>query len=156
MKRVEEVMYIVPSQREAFIDRITNPSLETQQVYWIHGLRNLTYFRLNNYILMTFDYVGKDFKKDLDEVSAYLNNLGLLVSKRRRDVRPDRLLEENWWAPIKKIGNFLTENPMPSNEVEEEGLEGFYHEMISGFMKKEPVHSDTAYDDDDWSESIHL
>ena len=156
MRRVEEVIYIVPEQREAYLYHMLNPTQETLQVYWMHGVRNQYYFQLNNYILMTFTYQGNNFKKDMVELSAYLAAKGLLIQKRRKDVQPDRLMEENWWAPVKRLGYLLSENPMPESKEEEQDLEGMYHEMISGYMSEESGNEDIYYNDDDWSESLHM
>ncbi|HIS30606.1 MAG TPA: hypothetical protein IAB44_03510 [Candidatus Limivivens intestinipullorum] len=50
----------------------------------------------------------------------------------------------------------LTESPMPDDEEEELSLEEQYRSMISGYMAEHPVKSDIAFDEDDWSESIHI
>ncbi|MDY3918173.1 MAG: hypothetical protein SOZ59_04120 [Candidatus Limivivens sp.] len=45
---------------------------------------------------------------------------------------------------------------MPDDEEQELSLEEQYHEMLSGGMENSTVKYDISYDDDDWSESIHI
>ena len=62
----------------------------------------------------------------------------------------------NWWAPVKRLGSILTESPMPEDRDEELSLTEQYHEMLSGRMGTESSGYDISYDEDDWSESIHI
>lgn len=156
MRRVEEIIYIVPERREEFLHQSLNPSLEVQRVLWTHGVRNQYYFQLNEYILMTFEYVGHEFYKDMDKISSYLESNAWLVKQRRKDVPAEKRVTTDWWAPIKKLGSVLTENPMPEDAEEGLSLEEQYHEMLSGAMQAEIVRYNISYDDDDWSESIHI
>lgn len=156
MRRVEEIIYIVPERREEFLRQSLNPPLEVQRVLWTHGVRNQYYFQLNEYILMTFEYAGHEFYKDMDKIAAYLAANGCLVEKRRKDVPEEERAVTDWWAPIKRLGSVLTESPMPEDIGEELSMEEQYHEMLSGGMQADTVRYDISYDDDDWSESVHI
>ncbi len=156
MKRVAEMIYIVPEKREEFLRKWLNPSMETQQILWLHGIRNQYYFQLNEFILMTFEYVGNQFKEDMDGIAAYPEIDALLVKKRRKDVPEEERAVTDWWAPVKRLGSILTESPMPEDREEELSLTEQYHEMLSGYMARDSIKYDISYDDDDWSESIHI
>ena len=156
MRRVQEVIYVVPEEREAYLQQHLNPTEKIKQILWVHGIRNQFYFNLNDFILMTFEYVGRDFHKDMAEIVAYPEMKGFFVQKRRKDVPIDQQMTTNWWAPLKKIGSTLTESPMPDDEEEELTLEEQYRSMVSGYMTEDTTTNDIAYDEDDWSESIHI
>ena len=156
MKRVAEMIYIVPEKREEFLYKWLNPSQETQQILWVHGIRNQYYFKLNEYIMMTFEYVGSQFDKDMEAITAYPEIDSLLVKKRRKDIPAEERSTTDWWAPVKRLGCILTESPLPEDAAEELSLTEQYHEMLSGSMKTDTAKYDIAYDDDDWSESIHI
>lgn len=156
MRRVEEIIYIVPEKREEYLEKWLNPSKETQQILWMHGMRNQYFFQLNEYILMTFEYVGTQFKQDMQSIAAYPEIDKLLVKRRRKDVAQEERTTVNWWAPLKIAGSILTESPMPEDAREELSLTEQYHEMISGSMREDTSPNDIAYSDDDWSESIHI
>lgn len=158
MKRVEELIYIVPEERDSYLYQWLNPSLKTQQILWSHGMRNQYFFTMNDFILMTFEYVGNHFQEDMDRIAEYPEIDALLVKKRRKDVPPEQRDKVNWWAPIKKAGSILTEDPMPGSMSEDPELtsEEQYHEMLSGSMNRTASRYDIAYDEDDWSESIHI
>lgn len=119
MIQVAEIMYIVPEKREAFLQQLLNPSLQEQQIAWMYGIRNKCFYRMNELILETFDYVGKNFHKDMQEYTAHPVIAPTLVSTRRRDVPITELGRTNWWAPIKVEGRILLESPMPDDEEEE-------------------------------------
>lgn len=156
MKRVEELIYIVPEKREEFLHKWLNPSLKTQQILWMHGIRNQYYFQMSDFILMTFEYVGTEFKKDMDALSAYPEIDALLVKKRRKDVPKEERSTTDWWAPVKRLGCILSESPMPEDKEEELSLTEQYHEMLNGSMESGAMRYDISYDEDDWSESIHI
>ena len=149
MIQVAEIMYIVPEKREAFLQQLLNPSLQEQQIAWMYGIRNKCFYRMNELILETFDYVGKNFHKDMQEYTAHP------VITRRRDVPITELGRTNWWAPIKVEGRILLESPMPDDE-EEEPLTEMYRSMVNGEMIDSVSEHDLTYDEDDWSESIHI
>ena len=67
MIQVAELIYIVPEKREAVLQQFLSPSVEEQRVAWTYGIRNKCFYRMNEMILETFDYVGKDFHKDMQE-----------------------------------------------------------------------------------------
>ncbi len=155
MKRVQEIIHVVPEERDAYLQQHLNPSKEVAQILWIHGIRNQCYFSLNHLILMNFEYVGKEFYKDMEAIASYPEMNGYLVQKRRKDVPLEERETTNWWAPLKILGSSLTKSPMPSAE-EELTLEEQYRSMLSGYMEEGHVTSDISYDEDDWSESIHI
>lgn len=156
MKRVAEMIYIVPEKRDEYLRKCLNPNLETQQILWIHGIRNQYYFKLNEFIMMTFEYVGSKFREDMNAIAKYPEIDALLVKKRRKDVPMEARSTTNWWAPVKRLGSILTESPMPEDRDEELSLTEQYHEMLSGRMGTESSGYDISYDEDDWSESIHI
>ncbi len=155
MIQVAEIMYIVPEKREAFSQQLLNPSLQEQHIAWMYGIRNKCFYRMNELILETFDYVGKNFHKDMQEYTAHPVIAPTLVSTRRRDVPITELGRTNWWAPIKVEGRILLESPMPDDE-EEEPLTEMYRSMVNGEMIDSVSEHDLTYDEDDWSESIHI
>lgn len=155
MIQVAEIMYIVPEKREAFLQQLLNPSLQEQQIAWMYGIRNKCFYRMNELILETFDYVGKNFHKDMQEYTAHPVIAPTLVSTRRRDVPITELGRTNWWAPIKVERRILLESPMPDDE-EEEPLTEMYRSMVNGEMIDSVSEHDLTYDEDDWSESIHI
>ena len=80
-----------------------------------------------------------------------------LIPTRRRDVPADQLLTTNWWAPLQRIGGTLLESPMPDDDAEELTQEEHYHAMLGGYTKHNASDDfDFGYDEDDWSESIHI
>ncbi len=155
MIQVAEIMYIVPEKREAFLQQLLNPSLQEQQIAWMYGIRNKCFYRMNELILETFDYVGRNFHQDMQEYTAHPVIAPTLVSTRRRDVPVTELGRTNWWAPIKVEGRILLESPMPDDE-EEEPLTEMYRSMVNGEMIDSVSENDLTYDEDDWSESIHI
>ena len=155
MIQVAEIMYIVPEKREAFLQQLLNPSMQEQQIAWMYGIRNKCFYRMNDLILETFDYVGKNFHQDMQEYTAHPVIAPTLVSTRRRDVPVTELGRTNWWAPIKVEGRILLESPMPDDE-EEEPLTEMYRAMVNGEMIDSVSENDLTYDEDDWSESIHI
>lgn len=156
MIRVAEVVYVVPGEREKFLQEHLHPSKEVAQVLWMHGIRNQICFALNELILITFEYAGKNLNEDMEKLAAYPGVGEHMVTKRRKEVPAEEQTTTSWWAPLKKLGMILTESPMPDDEEEELSLEEQYRSMISGYMAEHPVKSDIAFDEDDWSESIHI
>jgi hypothetical protein len=154
MIQVAEIMYIVPEKREAFLQQVQHPTLEEQQIAWTYGVRNKCFYRMNELILLTFEYVGKNFHEDMKAYTAHPKIAPTLVTKRRKDVPVTELGRTNWWAPLKVEARILTESPMPDDE-EEEPLSEMYRSMVSGRMM-DAVPEDIGYDEDDWSESIHI
>lgn len=152
--RVQELIYVVPEQREAFLQKHLNPSQEAREIFWTHGIRNQFYYRLNEFILMSFEYVGNDFYGDMKAIGGYPEMKKYLVRRRRKEIPGDQLSTVNWWAPLQKIGEGSVVNPFPAED--ELSMEEQYHEMISGYMENHEVISDVAFDDDDWSESVHI
>ncbi|MFR6329335.1 MAG: hypothetical protein ACLUOI_11285 [Eisenbergiella sp.] len=57
----EEIIHVVG--REEYIRKHLNPSERIAQILWIHGIRNQFYYSLNDLILMSFEYVGREFTR---------------------------------------------------------------------------------------------
>lgn len=155
MRRVEEVIYVVPEERKAFLEKQLNPSEKTRKFMWQHGIRNQFFYELEEFILMTFEYVGDDFYKDMAVLSATLEDEGYFIKERRRDVAPGQLKTTNWWAPLKILGSNFVQTPFSSEEdVEADELAS---EAKNGCIHDEDdIQSNIAFDADDWSESIHF
>lgn len=154
MRKVAEIMYIIPEEREAFLKASMNPDEDTLKALWVCGVRNQAYFEFGEFIVMSFDYAGNNFAEDVKEMSALLASKGVLIKDRRRDVPENQRETTNWWAPIKRLGVLLSESPI--EEKEEASMEEMYRNMLSGYMTDTDITPDTLYDDDDWSESVHL
>lgn len=155
MRRVEEVIYVVPEERKAFLEKQLNPSEKTRKFMWQHGIRNQFFYELEEFILMTFEYVGDDFYKDMAVLSATLEDEGYFIKERRRDIAPGQLKTTNWWAPLKILGSNFVQTPFSSEEdVEADELAS---EAKNGCIHDEDdIRSNIAFDADDWSESIHF
>ena len=152
MKRVAEVMYIVPEEREAFFEKSLHPSEEDKKVLWTCGVRNQHYFGINGLVVMTFEYEGDHFKEDMQKMSAYLSAHGHLIEKRRRDVPPAERDITNWWAPVKKLGSILETSPF--GESGDIGWEDpFFSKHDGGMVSTE---SDMSYDEEDWTDDFHF
>lgn len=157
MRRVAEIIYVVPEEREAYMKEHLNPSERVAQILWIHGIRNQCFYAMNDLLLLCFDYDGKHFYEDMAAIAAYPEMKNYLVQTRRRDVPADQQLTTNWWAPLKRLGSTLVESPMPDDEDEGYTLEEQYRSMISGEMVRSvAATNDISFDEDDWSESIHI
>lgn len=151
MRRVAEIIYIVPEEREAFLNGAINPDDETANALWLCGVRKQQYFALNDYLFMTFEYNGSDFNSDMTKMAAYLDSKGLLVKQRRKDVPPAERSTTNWWAPVKRLGSILDTAPHKDDEL-------LYNLMdcLDGAMSSNSSYGNTAYDEDDWSDSFHF
>lgn len=153
MKRVAEIIYIVESEREEFLKGALQADNETAKVLWLCGVREQQYFALNELIFMTFEYEGKDFENDMKKMAAYLDSKGLLVKKRRKDVPLEERATTNWWAPVKKLGSLLDKKPSFGDEEEETQS---YMALVDGCMGTNENVGSISYDEDDWTESIHI
>ena len=153
-RRVEELIHIIPEEKEAYLETHLNPSAELVQLMWMHGMRKQFYFDLGDQILMSFEYVGKDFHKDMTLMSCHPLMKEFLIPARRRDIPVDKLETTNWWAPLKRYGGLLLESPIPDDEDVEQ--EQYLHSLLSGCTVPEEDEMDFAYDEDDWSESVHI
>lgn len=154
MKRVAEIIHIVEAQREAFINSALNPDDEAQEVLWLCGVRSQQYFALGELIFMTFEYAGNDFKADMDRMAAYLDAKGNLVKMRRKDVPAQDRDNTNWWAPVKKLGTLFEETPRTKGF--EAAKQADYMAMLDGYMPEYDRNNDISYDEDDWTEGMHI
>ena len=153
MKRVAEVIHIVEAEREEFLRGAVNPDRETQSVLWKCGVRNQCYFALNNLIFMTFEYQGSDFTADMAAMAAFLEAKGHLVGKRRKDVPLKDRENTNWWAPVKKLGELLDEEPAAAREAVKE-----YDVRIrmDGGMSDHAQRQDISFNEEDWIDDFHF
>ena len=69
MRRVAEIIYVVPERREEFLKGALNLDDESANVLWACGVRKQQYFALNDLIFMTFEYDGRDFEGDMKRPS---------------------------------------------------------------------------------------
>ena len=152
MKRVAEIIYIVESEREAFLNSAINLSEEEKRVLWMCGVRKQQYFALNELIFMTFEYVGNNFLNDMEKMANYLDSKNVLVKKRRKDVPIEERTTTNWWAPIKRIGSLLETEP----KVEDNSWEIECLGMISSDSAQLENYSDISYDEGDWIDEVHI
>lgn len=155
MRRVAEIIHIVDGEREEFLNGALNPDIETQKVLWMCGVRKQQYFALNDLIFMTFEYKGNNFNDDMKKMAAYLDSQGKLVNTRRKDVPLAERENTNWWAPVKRLGTLLDANPFADDE-EHDAWENDYIAQLDGGMTKTSAYDDISYDEDDWTESIHI
>ena len=153
MKRVAEVIHVVPEEREAFLKGAICLDEEAASVLWNCGVREQQYFEMGELIFMTFEYEGRDFRNDMNKMSAYLAQRGHLVEKRRKEVPPEERATTNWWAPVKRLASLLEEKP---ESAQDPTSLWDYREMLDGSMPQGGVSYDTSYDEDDWSESMHI
>ena len=154
MKRVAEIIYIVESEREAFLEGAIHPDAETEKVLWLCGVRKQQYFALNELIFMTFEYKGTDFADDMAKMASYLDSRGHLVKKRRKDVPASEREATNWWAPVRKIGSILDSAPLSLEE--DDRSQAAYMAMLDGGMNYSEETNNISYDDDDWTEGMHI
>mgnify|MGYP004449294495 FL=1 len=150
-KRVAELIHIVPEEKEAYMEKLLNPSTKLSRILWMHGMRNMQYYSLNELIIMSFDYIGEDFYMDMTLMQENPEVRDFLIQTRRRDVPVEEREKTNWWAPMRKEGRILKESPMPDDELEQRILEDYYHNLVSHYREKVQVNaSSIAYDAADW------
>lgn len=154
MKRVAEIIYVVESEREAFLNGALNPDEEAEKILWLCGVRKQQYFELNDLIFMTFEYKGKNFAEDMKKMAAYLDTKGLLVKMRRKDVPMEERATTNWWAPVKSLGTLLTDKPDFGDD--EDAVQYSYGEMLGGCVTSQGNVSDISYHEDDWTEEVQI
>lgn len=152
MRRVAEIMYIVESDREAFIQSALHPDEETKRVLWLCGVRKQLYFEMNDLIFMTFEYEGENFEEDMRKMGAYLDQKGFLVKKRRKDVPVSERSTTNWWAPVKRLGALLDEKP---DMGDEQATQKDYIAMLDGCMNEQYEENDISYAEEDWMEEVY-
>lgn len=158
MKQVAEIMYVVESERDEFLRGALQMEEETQVFLYQCGVRNQQYFALNEFIFMTFMYVGDNFKEDMFKMSSYLDSKGHLIKKRRKDVPVEERTTTNWWAPVKKLGTLLEDKPKTS--LDEDGIVENYMASDDGGMsyKNSSAYQnyDTSFDEDEWMEDLQI
>jgi len=151
MRRVAEIIYIVPERRESFLNGATNLDEESAKILWMCGIRKQQYFALNDLIFMTFEYSGSDFNGDMQKMAAYLDSKGLLVKTRRKDVPIEERATTDWWAPVKRIASVLDSSPFIDDNMNVNLMD-----VLDGAMSFGASYSNISYDEDDWSEGLHI
>lgn len=152
MRRVAEIIYIVEEEREAFLNGALNLSEEEQKMLWMCGVRKQQYFTMNDLIFMTFEYKGDHFEEDMEKMANYLDSKGLLIKKRRKDVPVEERETTSWWAPVKKLGTLLESKPDFGEDDEEQD----YLTKLDGCMSSQEKYYDISFDEDDWTEGMHI
>lgn len=153
MKQVAEIMYVVESERQAFLEGALHPDTEAQNVLWLCGVRNQQYYALNDLIFMTFEYEGNAFAEDMEKMAAYLETKGRLIKKRRKDVPVEERATTNWWAPVKRMATLLDKKPAGEDD---EKSQHKYMAMLDGCMSAGDDYSDIGYDEDEWMENLQI
>ena len=151
-RRVAEIIHIVEEKRDVFLDKMIHLDEDSQKILWMHGIRNQLFFEQGDSLLYVFEYDGDDFKADMEALMVVHKNNGTLVEYRLKDVPADKRDSMNWWAPLKRMGQNLIECPFADDE-DEEAMADHYRNMADETILGG---SDYGYDDDDWSESIHI
>ena len=152
MRRVAEIIYIVENEREDFLNQVINLDEESKKILWLCGVRKQQYFLMNELIFMTFEYEGNDFYDDMEKMTNYLDNKGVLVRKRRKDVPVNERQTTNWWAPVKKVGSVLDKKPDFGSEESEMERQS----MLSGYTGGGADYYDISYSDEDWVDDIRV
>lgn len=151
MRRVAEIIYVVPERREEFLKGALNLDDESANILWACGVRKQQYFALNDLIFMTFEYDGRDFEGDMKKMAIYLDSKGKLIKTRRKDVPADKRDTTDWWAPVKRLGTVLDSKPKNEDDIQYE-----LKDYLDGAMSAETSYGNLAYDEDDWSEGFHF
>lgn len=150
-RRVAEVIHIVPEEREEYLKRHLNPTQKLARIMWMHGMRNMQYYLFHDLIIMSFDYIGDDFYMDMALMQENKEIQEFLIQTRRRDVPREKRETTNWWAPMKKVGSYLKESPMPEDEMDQRILEDYYESVVNEYRKRVTVNNSAlAYDAEEW------
>ena len=107
MRRVQEVIYVVPEEREEFLKKQLNPSVKTGKFLWHHGIRNQFFYELEDFILMTFEYVGDNYEEDMKKLAADEENKRWLTFTDPCQEPVETAGEQEWWAPMENIFHIL-------------------------------------------------
>ena len=99
---------------------------------------------------MTCEDRRSHFEVDVEIMAEVLDKEGKLEKKRRKDVPIAERATTNWWAPVKKLGDVLTSKPFDAEEEQD------YLTYFDGNMALKSEYNDIAFDEDDWTESIHI
>lgn len=153
MKRVAEIIYIVPEEREAYLEKYMDPSPEISKILWDGGIRRQHYYTFDNLFLVSYEYVGKHFMQDMKMIRSNKLTEDYFVMTRRKDVPYGEMEKTNWWAPLKWGGAALMTDPYGADD--ESSYAEHYRSMLSGEME-EAEEKTFAYSEDDWSESVHM
>lgn len=146
MRRVAEIIYVVESEREKFLQDSVNLDEEAKKALWLCGVRKQQYFLLNELIFMTFEYDGPDFYRDMERMAKYLSDKGVLIQKRRKDVPENERATTNWWAPVKKVGSVLDVKPEFKSEEDEMDRSA----MLGGYTSDDFDYADLSFNEEDW------
>lgn len=156
MKRAAEIIHIAAENRKEYLNKYINPSAKTAQILWECGIRKQFYYEFGEEILRPYEYTGKQFSEDMDAISNHKETEDFFLRQRRKDVPIEKRQTTNWWVPLKWCGASLMSEPA---EEDAGSLQEQYHRMMSGDMameEEQQEHSRYTYDEDDWSESVHM
>ncbi len=162
MKRSAEIIHIVPEKKEAYLNKYLHPTEEILHILWDCGIRKQYYYEFGDEILRTYEYTGKKFAEDMAAIAANEATKDFFVEKRRKDVADDQLETTDWWAPIKWIGGLLLTEPASADDhASMHSSYGEYGYILDGITygndnEDEDEGEKFSYDDDDWSESVHM
>ena len=157
MKRAAEIIHLLPENRKKYLEKYTNPSTEAARILWQAGIRKQFYYEFGDEILRTYEYTGKQFQVDMKRILQAKETTDFFLQRRRKDVPEKERAATEWWAPLKWYGASLMAEPQ--SEEDEMSNKEAYHRMASGEMSEEDEDMEVfhfIYDEDDWSESIHM
>ena len=155
MKRVAELIHIIPSERDKYLKKYINPSDKIAQILWECGIRKQFYYELGEEILRTYEYTGKAFNKDMDIIVNFPETKDFFVKDRRKDLSEEERKTRNWWAPLKWFGSSLMTDPVPEEDELTASIRAGYECAMDGNMSDEEPRN-YNYSEDDWSESVHM
>ena len=157
MKRASEIIHIVPEEkRERYLSKYLNPSEKVAAVLWQCGIRKQFYYEFGDDILRTYEYSGKNFNQDMNSIAANPETEDFFMKQRRKDVTENVRAELCWWAPMKWCGSSVMSDPVPDEEeLQLECASSGHGSSLDGCMMDGEM-KDYVYDEDDWSESVHM
>ena len=159
MKRASEIIHIVPEEeKEKYLKKYVNPSEKVAEILWKCGIRKQFYYEFGGDILRTYEYTGKNFGKDMDAVSENKETEDFFMNRRRKDVPEEKRMETCWWAPMKWCGSSVMSDPVPDDEEEMMNMVSGSASFLDGNMMigESSDNRDYIYNEDDWSESVHM
>ena len=157
MKRASEIIHIVPEEkREKYLEKYLNPSEKVAAILWKCGIRKQFYYEFGGDILRTYEYSGNNFSRDMNTIASEPETEDFFMKQRRKDVPENVRAELCWWAPMKWRGSSVMSDPGPDEEeLWLEGASSGHGRSLDGCMMDGET-KDYVYDEDDWSESVHM
>nr|WP_296040847.1 hypothetical protein [uncultured Blautia sp.] len=156
MKRSAEIIHIVPTEKEQYLEKYLHPTDKIAQILWKCGIRKQYYYEFGGDILRTYEYSGKNFTKDMAIVAGTEETKDFFIKNRRKDIPENKREITNWWAPLKWKASLLMNDPLPGEEDNILCASCAGHGCALDGTMCEGEKSDFCYSDDDWSESVHM